>query len=92
MLGVRNDRSTELIVVAPLAGGFILWLIVRLAQRTFRDLPPGPKGLPIVGDIFHIADQDWLASPRRKDEYGEMPHTHRLPQEIPLIFLFFQAR
>jgi hypothetical protein len=70
MLGVRSDRSTTLLVVAPLLS-FVLWLIARLAKRAFRNLPPGPKGLPIIGDVLHIADQDWLASPKRKDEYGD---------------------
>jgi hypothetical protein len=94
MPGVRNDHSIELLqaVVAPLAGGFVLWLIARLAQRTFRNLPPGPKGLPIVGDVFHIADQDWLASPKRKDEYGQIPHTHCLKKPRSYFFFFFQAR
>jgi hypothetical protein len=71
MLGARSDRSTTLLVEAPLLG-FALWLIARIAKRAFRSLPPGPKGLPIVGDVLHIADQDWLASPKRKDEYGDI--------------------
>jgi hypothetical protein len=71
--GVRSDRTTDLLVAAPLVG-FILWLITRLVQRALRKLPPGPKGLPILGDVLHIADQDWLASPQRRDEYGDIPH------------------
>lgn len=74
MLGVRSGHSTDLLVAAPLVG-FILWLITRLARKAFRNLPLGPKGLPIVGDVFHIADQDWLASPKRKDEYGDISHS-----------------
>ncbi|KAI9445683.1 cytochrome P450 [Lactarius psammicola] len=72
------------LVVAPFVG-FILWLIARLAQRTFRNLPPGPKGLPFVGDIHHSADQNWLASPQRKDEYGEMMYISALGQGILVI-------
>ena len=58
---VRGDLTNDLLVATPLIG-FILWLIARLVhwQRALRHLPPGPKGLPIFGDVLHIADQDWL--------------------------------
>ena len=83
---VRSDRSIDLLVAALLVG-FVIWLIARLAQRAFRNFPPGPKGFPIVGDILHIADHDWLASPRRKDEYGVIshvyiPNAHRKPPHL----------
>ncbi|KAF8258901.1 cytochrome P450 [Lactarius quietus] len=84
MLGVRSDHSTTLLIAAPLVA-FILWLIARLSQRTFRSLPPGPKGLPIVGDVLHIIDHDWLASPQRKDEYGEMMYVTALGRGVLII-------
>ena len=78
-----GDHSTALVVTALV--GFILWLVVRHSQRGFRSLPPGPKGLPIVGDVFHITDRDWLASPARRDEYGDI-HTPNASRNR-LIFL-----
>jgi hypothetical protein len=80
----RSDRSIDLLVLAPLVG-FILWLVARLSRRAFRNLPPGPKGLPIVGDVLHITDHDWLASPRRKDEYGGMMYVSALGRGVLVI-------
>jgi hypothetical protein len=76
------DHSTAL-VATPLFG-FILLLITRLAQRTSRNLPPGPKGLPIVGDVRRIVDKDWLASPERRDEYGAIldSQSHQGPSHV----------
>ncbi|KAI9457950.1 cytochrome P450 [Lactarius psammicola] len=75
-------RTTDLLFAASL----ILWFIAaRLARRAFRNLPPGPKGLPIVGDIRHIANQAWLASPQRKDEYGDMMYVSALGQGVLII-------
>ncbi|KAH8981689.1 cytochrome P450 [Lactarius hatsudake] len=64
---------------------FILWLIARRALRAFRNLPPGPKGLPIVGDVRHIGDRDWLMSSQRRDEYGEMMYVSALGKGVLVI-------
>ncbi len=79
-------RTTDVLVAAPLVG-FVVWLIARFAQRGLRDLPPGPKGLPLVGDVFHIVNQSWLVSPQRKDEYGDTPHSqcHQKPAHVPFF-------
>ncbi|KAH9022259.1 cytochrome P450 [Lactarius pseudohatsudake] len=30
------------------------------------------SGLPFIGDVKHASDRGWLASPQRKDDYGEL--------------------
>ena len=69
---VSGDHRAHLLAAAPLAG-LILWLIARFTRRAFRNLPPGPKGFPLIGDALHALDHDWLSSPQRKDDYGTIP-------------------
>ncbi|KAH9047990.1 cytochrome P450 [Lactarius deliciosus] len=74
----------HLLVATPLVG-LVLWLIARLAQRAFRNLPPGPKGLPLVGNVLRAADNDWLASPQRKNDYGDLMYLSVFGQGILVV-------
>jgi len=44
--------------------GFILCLVVILAARyvtsPWRKVPPGPKGLPILGNVLQLMDKRWM--------------------------------
>jgi hypothetical protein len=72
ILGGGKDTTTHLLATFILVAG-TLWLIARLTQSSSRSLPPGPRGLPVIGDVLHIADKEWLASPQRRDDYGNTP-------------------
>ena len=76
--GFLGGGGAHLLAAFLLVAG-TLWLIARLTQNSIRNLPPGPKGLPLIGDVLHVADNEWLASPQRRDDYGDdsvpsMPH------------------
>ena len=73
ILGGGNNPTTHHLAAFFLVTG-TLWIIAKLTQSCTRSLslPPGPKGLPFIGDFLHAADQKWLASPQRKNDYGDI--------------------
>ena len=75
--GKDTTTTTHLLATFLLVAG-TLWLIARLAQNPSRSLPPGPRGLPLIGNVLHITDQEWLASPQRRDDYGNT-RLHTIP-------------
>ena len=85
IFGGSSDPNTFFLAFLLLAS--TLWVIARLTQSSTRTLPPGPRGLPFIGDVLHIADQEWLASPQRRDDYGDnsVPSiSHKIPAHAPL--------
>ncbi|KAI9452361.1 cytochrome P450 [Lactarius psammicola] len=84
ILGGSSDPTIYFLAAFLLVAG-TLWLIARLAQSSARKFPPGPRGLPLIGDVLHIADQEWLASPQRRDDYGEMMYISALGKGVLMI-------
>jgi hypothetical protein len=70
IVGGSSDPTTHFLAGFLLVVG-TLWLIARLTQSSIRNLPPGPRGLPLIGDVLHVADHEWLGSPQRRDDYGD---------------------
>lgn len=70
--GTSYRHPVHLAAAATLLGLLLLWLLTQFTKKASRKLPPGPKGLPLIGDVRHAADNGWLSSPERKNEYGEL--------------------
>ena len=48
--------------------------LMRLAQRGRSDLPPGPKGYPIVGNLFDVpSTHAWEKFSEFGEQYGASP-------------------
>ena len=54
-----------------LVSGLILWLASTLIKRKKHKLPPGPRGLPLLGNIFDVPSSfQWLTYQKMGQEYG----------------------
>ncbi|KAI0056133.1 cytochrome P450 [Artomyces pyxidatus] len=67
-----------------LAVGLLTFCITRYLRSPWRKVPPGPQGLPLVGNIRELANTRWLTSFAPRDTYGEIMYL-RVPGTSVLI-------
>jgi len=67
--------------------GIAFCLFVGLLRKPKRnDLPAGPKGLPVIGNLFDMpASHEWLTFAKWKEQWGDMVSLNILGQ--PMIIL-----
>jgi hypothetical protein len=81
------DMSTNLLILSPSAvitaakqhptltvgvlAIYAILLIVRYFQSPWRRLPPGPKGLPLLGNVLQMRTRQWLVFMKWKQQFGQ---------------------
>lgn len=65
--------------------GLAVILVVRYSKSPWRRVPPGPRGLPLLGNILELQDKDWLFRRDCKQKYNDMLYLTALGQ--PILFL-----
>ncbi|EEB90484.1 hypothetical protein MPER_11305, partial [Moniliophthora perniciosa FA553] len=61
-------------------------LIIRqIFSRPKGSLPPGPKGLPIVGNLFQLSQEAWHTFTEWKKQYGDLVYINVAGQDIVIM-------
>ncbi|KAG6909522.1 hypothetical protein DXG01_017079 [Tephrocybe rancida] len=82
MLGDSNP------VILGLSGGLAVVALYLFSQKLRRDrsLPPGPRGLPIVGNMFDMPKEyEWEHWAKHKDLYGPISTVNVLSTRVIII-------
>ncbi|KAJ9553385.1 hypothetical protein OSB04_017430 [Centaurea solstitialis] len=65
-----NNLSVPFFVLSSI---FFLLLVVKLAKPTSsKKLPPGPRGLPIIGNLHQVGDRPHASTAKFAKEYGPL--------------------
>jgi hypothetical protein len=70
------------------AVGFVIFFATRYLQSPWRKLPPGPRGLPLLGSALELRSQVWLTFVTWKKEYGAIHDSARDAHFTVLMFIF----
>ncbi|KAI0060313.1 cytochrome P450 [Artomyces pyxidatus] len=70
---------------SSLTVGVLIFLVVRYMRSPWRKLPPGPKGLPIVGNVLDFRDKRWLFSPDLRKQHGNVIYMNALGKSMVIL-------
>jgi hypothetical protein len=64
----------------------VIILVVQYEGSPWRKVPPGPKGLPILGNAFQLQNKGWMFGRECKRKFGSSNSVFFLPTPWPLEF------
>jgi hypothetical protein len=73
-------------VASAVAGLLILRLLGRQTARRTLPYPPGPKPLPLIGNLLDLPkEKDWLTYRAWSNQYGDIVSVNVLGQKIVIL-------
>ncbi|KAI0066945.1 cytochrome P450 [Artomyces pyxidatus] len=79
---VKDHRNG---LIAGIAVAFTVLLVQRYLTGNRRKLPPGPPGLPIIGNALALRKSMWLQFTEWKHKYGDVIYLTALGQPIIVL-------
>jgi hypothetical protein len=68
--GVIEISQLDLVLTFSTAICISIFLTAHYLQSPWRKLPPGPRGLPLLGNALQLRSQQWLTFMKWKQEFG----------------------
>ncbi|KAH6919268.1 cytochrome P450 [Coprinopsis sp. MPI-PUGE-AT-0042] len=81
-----NSFKNWLIAGSGFAVAYVLLRVARGDKHGRLPLPPGPKGLPVIGNLLDIPqDKPWLVYNEWAKKYGDVMYFHALGQKFVVL-------
>ena len=66
----HDSLSQSLTLRLGLFVALAIILVARYVRSPWRKVPPGPKGLPILGNALQLQNKDWMYEKECKRKFG----------------------
>ncbi|KZV64299.1 cytochrome P450 [Peniophora sp. CONT] len=73
------------VLFIAVAAGLVLALTTRYSNSPWRKLPPGPPGLPLIGNALQLKDEQWFQFSEWRKIYGDIFYLNAAGQPIIVI-------